>query len=862
WPSAEPSMLSAWQRIADIFLTQDDNWRKGITKNQGFPAESEFKNSDEKSTAKYYKLTFKQLLENIADDESAASIRNALADIRKLPAADNYEQQWDLISALLKVLTLLAGELRLEFQAVGKTDFTEIASAAKVALGHKDDPTDLLLALDNQITHLLVDEFQDTSTLQFDLIERLISGWHQSDARTLFLVGDPMQSIYRFRQAEVGLFIKACQEGIGDLSLIPITLTANFRSDEKIVNWVNTIFKPIFPAYDDIPTGAIKYAPSSAMRAFSSTTGVELHAHYNEAEFQLKLLSQLENALADEKQKTIAILVRSRKTAKVILPWLRAAKLPYQAIDIESFELQPLVYDLLALMKALLYLGDKTAWFATLRAPWCGLQISDLLCLAKQNADRCLWETLSTFNILDELSADAKTRLRRVVPVLQHAIAQRFRFPLRQWIEHTWVALGGPACIPVQSSLLDAASFFTMLETFITSAQQFDVAEFERQLNQTYAVAANNDNARIQLMTMHKSKGLEFDTVILPALHENPRNDDKDILVWMEQPRSRQHENDILLAICKPAGVDSDKLYKYIQLQEQKKAAYEMIRILYVAATRAKQQLHLYFNLEQDSDQLLKHNRSFLNLLWPGIENEVRQHMPEPVINPDLISASLEEESHHLLQPIYLHRLPAHWQLPANVNVSKISSTQNEHIVFDWQPDIERRMGIVLHRLFKYLAQQGIPTWLAMAANQQIEFIQQLCILSGMSISQFFSVKASILLCIDKILASQRGQWLFTQLSHPNATVEFALETLHQQEIKQAVLDATFVDEEDTRWIIDYKTAYFSAENVTDFLAIQKEQYAPQLERYARMIAETESRAIKLALYFPLIDQWLEWEYI
>ena len=71
--------------------------------------------------------------------------------------------------------------------------------------------------------HILIDEFQDISVAQYRLIEKLISTWQQDDGRTLFVVGDPMQSIYRFREAEVGLFLRTQTKGIGTLSLQPMT---------------------------------------------------------------------------------------------------------------------------------------------------------------------------------------------------------------------------------------------------------------------------------------------------------------------------------------------------------------------------------------------------------------------------------------------------------------------------------------------------------------------------------------------------------------------------------------------------------------------------------------------------------------
>ena len=92
------------------------------------------------------------------------------------------------------------------FRAERVIDFMELGIAARDALGQIDNPTEVAYRMDSRIEHLLVDEFQDTSRAQFELLEQLTGGWQPGDGRTLFLVGDPMQSIYRFRQAEVGLF--------------------------------------------------------------------------------------------------------------------------------------------------------------------------------------------------------------------------------------------------------------------------------------------------------------------------------------------------------------------------------------------------------------------------------------------------------------------------------------------------------------------------------------------------------------------------------------------------------------------------------------------------------------------------------
>src|SRR4030095_7794015 len=112
-------------------------------------------------------------------------------------------------------------------------------------------PTELAPALDYRIHHLLVDEYQDTSPAQEQLLVLLLAGWQPGDGRTLFCVGDPMQSIYAFREADVTLFLQAAEGGMGAVDLRPLRLGRNFRSSRAIVEWVNTAFSALLPATDD-----------------------------------------------------------------------------------------------------------------------------------------------------------------------------------------------------------------------------------------------------------------------------------------------------------------------------------------------------------------------------------------------------------------------------------------------------------------------------------------------------------------------------------------------------------------------------------------------------------------------------------
>ena len=186
-----------------------------------------------------------------------------------MPEERYTDDQWETLGAILELLPRAAAHLKVVFGERGETDFTEVAQGAVRALGTPENPTDLLLALDTRIKHILVDEFQDTSYSQYELLQRLTAGWEPADGRTLFLVGDPMQSIYRFREAKVALFLQAWEEGIRvtpaqpGVALERLTLTTTFRSQRGLVDWYNASFPHILPKEADVASGAVPYSPAT-----------------------------------------------------------------------------------------------------------------------------------------------------------------------------------------------------------------------------------------------------------------------------------------------------------------------------------------------------------------------------------------------------------------------------------------------------------------------------------------------------------------------------------------------------------------------------------------------------------------------
>jgi ATP-dependent helicase/nuclease subunit A len=718
FPGTSFSDLSSWQNIANFLLVQTGEWRKSFTVNQGFLAPSSTKLVSEREVRQQIKLRLQDFMSEINENEA---LRQALVEVQQLPPPRYSDEQWQILSDLVILLPILAAQLQLVFREHRGVDFIEVSTRARQALGAADNPTDIALNWDYRIRHLLVDEFQDTSTPQYHLLELLSSGWQRNDGRTLFLVGDPMQSIYRFREAEVGLFLRAQLHGLGDIPLKSLQLSVNFRSEPRLIDWVNASFLTIFPIQDEMSVGAVSYALSYAPK--STPTGeVCIHPLMNkdQDEEALRVISIINEARRDNPQVRIAILVRARHHASAIFTALQGAGLRYQAQDMERLSHRAVIQDCFALTRALLHPADRIAWLSLLRAPWCGITLADLLVITQAAGSGSLWPILEAFEKNPGLSTDAKTRLMRVVPILQRTLAQRGRVALRRWIQTTWQALGGPACIRQTADYQNADRYFALIEQ-ISLQECYDFSSLENQLNHLFAAVDPEADDRLQLMTMHKAKGLEFDIVILPALERTAMADRQQLLLWWERPRPNA-EADLILGPIKPAASPGDAIYNYLRFQEARKTHYETTRVLYVAATRAKKALHLIGSVVNSTENTIStpSEDSFLGLLWPHVE----AHFQAATLNPSLQPEPLRASAHKI------GRLPANFstssedfELNIKSELEAAVSTQSEISPSEFKLDSGETMppwnidqssehiGTVIHRTLERIANEGLLCW-------------------------------------------------------------------------------------------------------------------------------------------------------
>lgn len=846
--------VESWMALAFVFLTKEECWRQKLTKNEGFPAGK---------PAQPWKERAQSLFAVLA---ASADVRPALAAMRHLPPPQYSDSQWQVLGAILRLLPQAVAQLKLVFQARRQVDFTEVAQSALRALGTEDAPTDLTLALDYRIHHLLIDEFQDTSISQYELVARMTAGWLPDDGRTVFAVGDPMQSIYRFREAEVGLFLRARAEGIAGVELHPIALSSNFRSQSGIVEWVNAAFARILPATENIVTGAVPYTASVPTRDALAGAAVRVHPLFDDdglAEAQRVTDIVLAARAADPAAK-VAILSRTRGHLHEIVPALKAANLGFRAIDIEPLGQRPVVQDLLALTRALAHPGDRLAWLAVLRAPWCGLTLADLHVLAADNAGMTLWDALHDDQRIALMSDDGRVRAARVCAALAPSLLQRRRAPLREQVAGAWFALGGPACVEYETDLEDAEVFFRHLDQHEEAGELPDRAAFEEGLDDLYGLPDVEADDTLQIMTIHKAKGLEFDVVIVPGLARPPRSDDKKLFLWTEQPDAHGATG-LLLAPINATGDDGDPIYQWIARFHAEKQALEDGRLLYVAATRAKRQLHLLGSVSVSPDEeggrsiKAPSPRSLLGKLWPVVESDYEAALRDAPEKPQ------NDAAQHQAIDQLLRRLPSGWVLPPAPRPAEWGSPPEqaraqEELEFSWAGETARHIGSVVHRWLQRIADESGAGWDAARIHALEPAIRHALAAQGVAEPEIAEAAVRARQALINCVSDDRGRWLLGAQAEGRS--ELRLSGVVDAQRFNVVIDRTFIDGEGTRWIIDYKTSVHEGADTAAFLDNERERYRGQLERYAALLHAGGAERIRLGLYFPLLGGWREWEYL
>lgn len=902
-PSLSAAMpMEHWGAVCDFLLT-GKQWRKAVNVRQGFPAQGR--------EAKERKRAMEELLLWL---QHTPHLLDALCAVRNLPPATYTEEQWTTLRNVFTVLRQAVAELRVVFAEHNQVDFTELSIAAVEVL--QKDP-ERVLDIAGNVRHLLIDEFQDTSRRQHELVSALLAAWdpdpENGEGRTLFLVGDPMQSIYMFRQAEVELFTQVREHGIeleaGRLRCNAVRLSVNFRSHAGLTEPLNEVFDlvcaPEAPpgsasvpfvratsaAAPELPEIALHVHPQAIGSAGRGPTQTEIDAaQRKEAEDVLRILERhlphIRHARDTNGEYRVAILVRARPHLAQMLPLLRERGIPFRAVEIEHLSERQELLDLRALTRALVHPMDRIAWLAVLRAPWCGLTLADLHCLT--GSDDAAFKDLSIQELIalrgHLLSDDGQRRLTRTSGILQRALDLRWRPSasptFASWIERTWRTLGGPACIDA-AGYENAQVYFSLLDAIPPGGL---LAGFDKEFERLFAQPdpGVSERAGIQLMTIHKAKGLGFDVVLVPGLDRRSSGDSNPLVCSLERMNPWTREEEFLVAPIGLHGEDTEPLYKWVRKQRLIRFDEERKRLLYVACTRARRELHLLGTAAISGSGVRPQNSdSLLCTAWPALEarfeafqreQAARDAAPGRVIAFPAAGEVQEMAAAGDRPGLTLRRLPLDAETtPGKTNVTVTGSFATADLE---APEFQRRegsrasrlVGSTVHTLLERLG----PTLASVEPAELRVRIAGLLRAAALTGDSLQSVTETVTRMLLSAAADPVCRWILGE--HPEAQSEASwsgflpgegpgsrLRTLRADRVFRAGAVPEDASSADYWWVVDYKTADVAPGAL--LLAAERAQYAPQLLAYVRALRALhgEETKFRLGLYYPAgpaFDWW------
>ena len=932
------SALDVNAPLSKFLQTQKGGWRspKGLKTSDGFPSTPRGQSG---------KARFATLIAKLA---AVPRLDAALAGVRSLPPARYTEEDWRIVRACFTLLRRAAGELQIAFAEAGAADYVEVAQVAQSVLRDADGlPTDAAMTVADGIRHLLVDEFQDTSRRQHQLLASLVAAWPERTGRSCFVVGDPMQSIYFFRDADAELFPRVRDSGLeiaGEepLRFDSVQLSTNFRSTGALIQRLNQVFSEVCAVNDGskitfspsiaAPEGQPQAGPQLVTRPEAFTLHTEFvpqrgwgksaspeAAREREAAEQaqigeiVELIRGYREAIdaarsmrerGEDKKFRVAVLGRARKHLTPIAEALREAKIPFRAVELEGLEERPEVLDALALARALVNPQDRVAWLGLLRAPWCGLSLEDLYVVAGEPAQSGLPVRELLAEKIERLSEAGRAAAQRLLAAVGKAGALRASQPtasLGTWVEGAWTLLGGDDCVDA-AARFDVNLLWSCLDRLTGGEEDLFGPALDAALKKLFALPDPEASGEcgVQLMTIHKAKGLEFEVVIVPEMQAAPRRSKRKMLSWLERGLAEPDESgeitEFLVGPIQSKGKESGAAKQWVDRVYRERESQETRRLLYVAATRACKELHFFarpeYKVEATGElSLANAPRSLLESAWPALEAEVQERFDQwktvraaLMSSEELVVESIAAAGGNNLRtvpspvkPTILRRLPPDYQ--PNAQMQSMTRTFAELTGLGSGPSrlysrheggmLSRALGSAVHSLLEELARLRERHDWETSRSLLLEFKERTIAqvrAKGVAADRAAEMAAQALDLALRATEEPVGQWILSPRAGAESEACWAgvvggsLRTVRVDRVFKAG-PAPCLKGEDCWWIIDYKTAH--ADNLDPAMALPELRalFRPQLEAYGAVLRNLygSEAHVFAGLYYPrmrLLDWW------
>jgi ATP-dependent exoDNAse (exonuclease V) beta subunit len=858
-----------------------------------------------------------------------------------LPQAHYADEEWRILYACFTVLRQAAVELKVLFAEAGRVDFAEVAALAQNVLDQNAGATaEAGFAVAEGIRHLLVDEFQDTSRVQYRLLGSIVSEWSEHEGRSVFVVGDPMQSIYFFRNAEAELFHRTRELGLtlpdGEPYELELAqLRSNFRTQPELVERLNGVFAKIKessggadesdqfvaaePARDGpaLIQGDGLHLRFDYMRSTRAGKPIEKKAakaaakalhqkHIDEiVELCRNYRTQIDAARDNGSKFRIAILGRTKKVLAPIAAALSEAGISYRAADTEELSARAEVMDALALARALMNPEDRVNWLGVLRAPWCGLPLNDLFTLV--SADDPDVQSVTIPKLLVErvslLTPASQAAVQRVIEATTYANEFRVQNPaaaLGTWLEAVWLKLGGAACVTA-AERVNLDLLWSSLDKLTLGEAGLLGPNLDAVLEKLKARPDPNSSSQfgVQLMTLHKSKGLEFEVVIVPELQAGTSKGNRDMLAWLERGTLEESEqpSEFLVAVKQPKGGERSNNKEWVDGVVRERERRELNRLFYVAATRAREALHLFARIEykivKGAMELNIPSDTLLETAYKGlsdkIDSDFARWVRTQISQSNAATVQLAAAGNVLIMPTNasgrrvptlnarLRHLPSDFVTTTSpgYSVAVPGVPLRTELYQRQRGGLESRLlGRTIHTLLESITKARAtaewPEALNVVSKQRPQLVAGMRA-QGCSIADANALLQKAELAVQTAVESPIGRWVLDP--HPFAASESKWTGIIGRELRQLRPDRLFQAGDAPLtlaqsspapqwWIIDYKSAHLAAQFTEQELVEQRRLYAPQLELYGRFLRELEGEefAINLGLFYPAAAQFDHWK--
>jgi len=721
-------------------------------------------------------------------------------------------------------------------------DFADLEWNAYCLLNHPEHAHWIQYKLDQRIDHLLIDEFQDTNPTQWRLIlpllEEMAAGSER--ARSLFIVGDAKQSIYRFRRGNPRLLDMASEWMQQHIDAGSINLDHSWRSSPAIIDCVNWIFQhpemeQLLPDFKTHSThqqerwGLVELWP--LIEADSETLAAEApglrnplqqprsttldHRHYREGQAIARRIQQLvEIKTADYND--ILILMRSRTHLADYEAALRDSGIPYLSLDRGSLLQSLEIRDLEALLIVLMTPQDNLSLAQVLRSPVFSASDDDLMLLARASDGPWIERLDAVCNTLD-----ANHTLSRAQRLLGSWRSLAGRIPIHDLLEHIFHESNLLKRYQAAFPATQVARVHANLMRFIEMALETDAGRYPtlprfldrvRQLRSLEKEGPNQatphaeQNQRVCLLTIHAAKGLEAPVVFL-ADSTSQGNSPPGCQTLVRWPAEADRPDDFMLLSNSKQRDKVSKARYALELEEEQR---ESANLLYVALTRARNMLVISGCAPSRVNRSTGWYGQIATALCddPTPGDAWTHSYGEPTASA---TAQRPAESEIEIDP----RLSQPFSIQPVFQEIAPSRSAEEHAIEPAVPG-GRIRGLIIHRMLQ-LATEG---------QTQQDVVRQLAgefrlAVNDPELWRYWNEAA-------ELLGSDDLEWLFKPASSVKAFNEVPIQYLHGRQTVYGIIDRLIVSDTCV-FLVDYKT-----HRSGDGSQIQQlvSSYKPQLDLY------------------------------